>query len=171
MDHFSRSIPEFPSFSLDNESTTKNSCMKTRNFPADFCTFRSLEQNTEKCTSFQLKLNTIIIVLTSSIFCFVSAYVICVVWLHYFMFLLPCCAVCYDFCVKTMFVSSYSICFVGTGVSSGTGTAYPPEAPEFTPAFFCGVRVAQSYGFFMLFSVDHCLSFCLLPLGHNIVCL
>ena len=67
MDHFSRSIPEFPSVFPDNESMTKSSCMKTRIFPADFRIFRSLEQNTEKYTSCQLKLNIIMIVLKSSI--------------------------------------------------------------------------------------------------------
>ena len=45
-----------------------------------------------------------------------------------------------------------------TGVTSGAGTAYLFEAPEFIPSF-SGVRVTRSLVLYVCF-VDRCLSFC-----------
>ena len=46
--------------------------------------------------------------------------------------------------------------------TSGTGTAYPSGAPEFTPVF-SGVRVTRSLALCVCF-VDRCLSFIFWPL-------
>jgi hypothetical protein len=50
-----------------------------------------------------------------------------------------------------------------TGVTSGSGTTYPSEAPEFTPGF-SGVRVTGSLVLYVCF-VDRCLSFCTFSFG------
>ena len=44
------------------------------------------------------------------------------------------------------------------GVTSEAGTAYPSEAPEFTPVF-SGVHVTRSLVLYVCF-VDRCLFFC-----------
>ena len=49
-----------------------------------------------------------------------------------------------------------------TGPTSGTGTAYPSGAPEFTPGFM-GIRVTRSLVYMQCF-VDRCLSFFFQPL-------
>ena len=55
-----------------------------------------------------------------------------------------------------------------TGATSGAGTAYPFEAPDFTPVF-SGVRVTRSLVLCVCF-VDRCLSFCTFSFGHCDVC-
>jgi hypothetical protein len=55
-----------------------------------------------------------------------------------------------------------------TGATNGAGTAYPSEAPEFTPVF-SGVRVTRSLVLYVCF-VDRCLSFCTFSFGHCVVC-
>jgi len=42
------------------------------------------------------------------------------------------------------------------GDSSGAGTAYHSQAPEFTPVFFTGVCVPQSFVFCILFCRPLC---------------
>ena len=54
------------------------------------------------------------------------------------------------------------------GATSGAGTAYPFEAPDFTPVF-SGVRVTRSLVLCVCF-VDRCLSFCTFTFGHCDVC-
>jgi hypothetical protein len=49
-----------------------------------------------------------------------------------------------------------------TDATSGTGTAYPSGAPEFTPVF-SGFRVTRSLALCVCF-VDRCLSFFFWPL-------
>jgi hypothetical protein len=49
------------------------------------------------------------------------------------------------------------------GATSGTGTAYPSGAPEFTPVF-SGVRVTRSLVLCVCF-VDRCWSFCTFSLA------
>ena len=49
-----------------------------------------------------------------------------------------------------------------TGPTSGTGTAYPSGAPEFTPSFM-GIRATRSLVYMQCF-VDFCLSFFFQPL-------
>ena len=49
------------------------------------------------------------------------------------------------------------------GATSGTGTAYPTGAHEFTP------RLTRSLVVCVCF-VDRCLSFCTFSFGHNVVC-
>ena len=49
-----------------------------------------------------------------------------------------------------------------TGPTSGTGTAYPSGAPEFTPGFM-GIRATRSLVYMQCF-VDLCLSFFFQPL-------
>ena len=53
-------------------------------------------------------------------------------------------------------------------LACAAGTAYPSEAPEFTPGF-CGVRVTRSLVSCVYF-VDRCLSFCPFSFGHYVVC-
>ena len=55
-----------------------------------------------------------------------------------------------------------------TGATSGAGTACPSGAHEFTPVF-SGVCVTRSLASCVCF-VDCCLSFCILPFGHGVVC-
>ena len=55
-----------------------------------------------------------------------------------------------------------------TGATSGTVTAYPSGAPEFTP-IFSGIRVTRSLVVCVCF-VDRCLSFCTFCFGHCVVC-
>jgi hypothetical protein len=55
-----------------------------------------------------------------------------------------------------------------TGATSGGGTAYPSEAPEFTSGF-SGVRVTRSLVLYVCF-VDRCFSFCIFSFGHCVVC-
>jgi hypothetical protein len=54
-----------------------------------------------------------------------------------------------------------------TGATSGGGTAYPSEAPEFTSGF-SGVRVTRSLVLYVCF-VDRCFSFCIFSFGVRIV--
>ena len=54
------------------------------------------------------------------------------------------------------------------GATSGVGTAYPSEVPDFTPGFYWG-RVARSLVLCVCF-VDRCLSFCTFSFGHCVVC-
>ena len=53
-------------------------------------------------------------------------------------------------------------------VASGTKTACPSGAPEFTPCF-SEVRVARSLVLCVCF-VDRCLSLCTFSFGHCVVC-
>ena len=55
------------------------------------------------------------------------------------------------------------------GANSGTGTANPSGAHEFTPVF-SGVRVTRSLVLYVCF-VDHCLSIRHFSIGHCVVCL
>ena len=54
-----------------------------------------------------------------------------------------------------------------TGDTSGTGTACPSGAHEFTPVF-SRVRVTRSLILYVCF-VDRCLSFCIFSSGHCVV--
>jgi hypothetical protein len=74
------------------------------------------------------------------------------------------------FPVLSSFTTYYRVCnYINTtGATSGTGTAYPSGAPEFTPVF-SGVRVTRSLVFCVCF-VDRCLSFCAFSFGHCVVC-
>jgi len=58
--------------------------------------------------------------------------------------------------------------FLGSGATSGAGTAYPSGAPEFTPVF-SGVRVTRSLVLCVCF-VDRCLALCTFSFGHCVVC-
>ena len=53
-------------------------------------------------------------------------------------------------------------------VNSGTGTAYPSGAHEFTRGFI-GVGVTRSLVLYVYF-VDRCLAFCTFSFGHDVVC-
>ena len=55
-----------------------------------------------------------------------------------------------------------------TGVTSGSRTAYPSGAPEFTPCF-SEVRVNRSLVVRVCF-VNRCLPFCTFSFGHFVVC-
>ena len=72
-----------------------------------------------------------------------------------------------DFTVLSSFMTYDRVCNQGntTGVTSGARTAYPSEAPEFTPGF-SGVRVARSLVFCVVFcrSLFVLLSFFFWPL-------
>ena len=52
--------------------------------------------------------------------------------------------------------------------TSGAGTAYPSEPPEFTPVF-SGIRVTWSLVLYVCF-VDNCLSVCTFSFGYCVVC-
>ena len=55
------------------------------------------------------------------------------------------------------------------GATSGAGTAYPSEAPEFTLGF-SGVRVTRSLVLCVCFADRLCLSFCTFSSGHCVIC-
>ena len=63
--------------------------------------------------------------------------------------------------------------FNTTGATSGTGTAYPSGASEFTPPppppVSSGVRVTRCLVLCVCF-VDRCLSFCHFSFGRCVVC-
>lgn len=51
-----------------------------------------------------------------------------------------------------------------TSATGGTGTAYPPGAPEFTSELFYRVRVAQPLVFFFFYCTLSFVLFCLFDL-------
>jgi len=74
------------------------------------------------------------------------------------------------FPVLSSFMSYHEVCFYinTTGANSGTETAYPSGALEFTPGF-SGVRVTRALVLCVCF-VDRCLSFNTFAFGHFVVC-
>ena len=79
--------------------------------------------------------------------------------------------ICRKHCpVLSSFMTYHRVCnqINTTGVTSGTGTVYPPRHLS-SPPVFSGVRVTQSLVLCVCF-VDRCLSFYTFSFGHCVVC-
>ena len=71
------------------------------------------------------------------------------------------------FCI--LFYSVFFFCnqINTTGATSGAGTAYPSEAPKFTPVLVGFVLLDL---LLYVWFVDRCLSFCSFSFRHSVVC-
>ena len=72
------------------------------------------------------------------------------------------------FPVLSSFISYDVVCIITTDITTGTGTAYPPEHMSSIPVF-SWVRVTRSLVLCACF-VDRCLFFCTFSFGHCVIC-